>query len=39
MKNTRLTTKQPYQQRLLSFLLRNGYNYQDGTNWTQKHMN
>jgi transposase len=26
-------------QRLLSFLLRNGYNYQDGTNWTQKHMN
>jgi transposase len=26
-------------QRLLSFLLRNGYNYQGGTNWTQKHMN
>ena len=25
-------------QRLLSFLLRNGYNYQDGTNWTAKHM-
>jgi transposase len=26
-------------QQLPSFLLRNGYNYQDGTSWTQKHMN